>query len=94
MRWCIFSVSDTGNSEKRNQCSPNRIKGQLCLFGFSLDNVAGYRSPVGTKAIQVFSCDKHPSYCYRTRIAFNFAFAEYFFVGNVKTEKAFGFFSF
>ena len=49
---------------------------------------------MGTKAIKVFSCDKHPSYCYRTRIAFNFAFEKYFFVGNVKTEKAFGFFSF
>ena len=41
---------------------------------------------MGTKAIKVFSCDKHPSHCYRTRIAFNFAFEKYFFVGNVKTE--------
>ena len=48
---------------------------------------------MGTKAIKVFSGDKHPSYCYRTRIAFNFAFEKYF-LGNVKTEKAFGFFSF
>ena len=44
---------------------------RMLLYSVSDAGNSGKRSPVGTKAIKVFSCDKHPSYCYRTRIAFN-----------------------
>ena len=64
MRSDVFSVSDTGDSEKKKPSSPNRNR-TYDLLVISPDVLPlSYKTLVKTKAIKIGPWDKHHAYCY------------------------------